>query len=167
MPAPTVTLTLPGADELAARLRGLPIKIAKKCIRPALRDGSKVIAAEVRARAPKVSGRTVAAVKVRASPRSRKLIGVNVTVGAGWFAGPTFYAAFVAFGHKVGRTKGGKPYRRLINGRWVTLKPGKVIPKNPYLDQAAAAGKGAAAQAVADRMKSNLDAVAAEKAGSS
>ena len=96
-----VTITLRGVEKAKKQLAAFPEKVAKKALRKGVRAGAKVVARAMKAGVPRVTGRTRQAIKVRAGKRTRKPVVVaRAVVGAGWFKGPTFYAAFVEFGTK-------------------------------------------------------------------
>lgn len=111
-------VVLSGFDELAKMFETLPAKVRNKILRPALRDGAKVIAAEARLLAPVKSGNLRKNIKVRANKRARKQgrVGFIATVGKfGLFKGTEFYAAFVEFGHRIGKRSAA--VRRLMDAR--------------------------------------------------
>lgn len=95
-----------GADELHRGLLQLQKPSAiKAVIRKALRAAAKVTQGYAIRSSPYKTGATQAAIKVRATKRSRKFIGMNVMIGSGWFKGKTFYAAFVELGHFAGKRR--------------------------------------------------------------
>ncbi len=69
-----------GATELEAAFNALALGAQKKVFRPALRAGGKVILTAVKARVPRKTGNLRRSLKLRASRRSRKRIGVAVFV---------------------------------------------------------------------------------------
>jgi HK97 gp10 family phage protein len=95
-----------GIAEIKKRLDQMDQKLQKKEIRAALREGAKVVRIKMLSEAPVLSGTTRKAVKVRAGKRRKNKISVIVGVGKDWFKGSTFYAAFVEFGHKIGKRSG-------------------------------------------------------------
>lgn len=104
---PKIKVIVTGVRELDAMLRRLPLKVQKKAIRPALRDGAKAFAAAARQEAPKDTGALKSAIDVRATTRSRKKIGVNVVLSVDRFpllasreGGGFFYPAAVEYGVK-------------------------------------------------------------------
>src|SRR4051812_17863762 len=87
----------------------LPLKVQKKVLRPAMRDGLKLVAAEVRTQAPLgETGRTRGAVKVRAlKQRRRDSVAFEVNISGkvpGLIkpsqGGPVFYPAVVEYGRQ-------------------------------------------------------------------
>jgi HK97 gp10 family phage protein len=105
-----------GAKELKRKLDELADKEVKKIVRQAMRAGAKVILPKAKAYAPVgATGNLRRAIKVRAAKRSRKYIGVNVTLGEGFFIGDAFYGAFQEFGWKTGKRKSAK--RRQVGGK--------------------------------------------------
>lgn len=93
-----------GVEELDKELTELPIKLQKKVIRQAQRNGAKLLLGHVKARAPKKTGALKKALKIKAAPRSKKFVGVDIGVGKEWFTGDQFAASFLEFGWKPGGT---------------------------------------------------------------
>jgi HK97 gp10 family phage protein len=105
-----------GDRELKRKLNQLANKEVKKIVRQAMRAGAKVILPRARANAPVgATGNLRRAIKVRAAKRSRKYIGINVTLGKGFFQGDEFYGAFQEFGWKTGKRKSSN--RREVPGK--------------------------------------------------
>ena len=91
---------LAGVDKLCNALRSVEKNVANKQMRKALRVGAKVIQAQEIADAPKRTGATAAAIKVRAGKRKRGFIAMTVALSKQFFTG-AFYAAFVNYGHRA------------------------------------------------------------------
>lgn len=125
-------------------LRSLEPKLEKKILRKACRAGAKVVAEAVRRRAPKLTGQTRKAIKVKAAKRSRRRKGVSVLVqlGAGLYKGTTFYGAFVEFGHKAGSRKLGD--RR------------KQVPGVHFMEEEFKAAEQAATRAAVDEIRKGV-----------
>ncbi len=66
------TVIITGIRDIDRRLKLLPLKVQKKVMRPAMRDGLKMVAAEVRMQAPVDTGLTESAVQVRALKQKRR-----------------------------------------------------------------------------------------------
>jgi HK97 gp10 family phage protein len=98
-------IRLEGGPELERKLAELDKKVAFKITSRALRAGAKVILKETKARAPKRSGLLRRRLKVRAGKRRKGSIRFSVSTSDKDYSGDTFYAAFVALGHKVGSRK--------------------------------------------------------------
>jgi HK97 gp10 family phage protein len=77
---PSMVVRFEGQKELEAAFHALALSAQKKVFRPALRAGGKVIVAAIKARVPKRTGNLRKSIKLRASRRSRKRIGVAVFV---------------------------------------------------------------------------------------
>ena len=73
-------LVFEGDKELEAAFNALAFGAQKKVFRPALRVGGKVLLAAIKARVPRKTGNLAKAIKLRASRRSRKQIGVAIFV---------------------------------------------------------------------------------------
>jgi HK97 gp10 family phage protein len=138
-----VKFELTGDKELDAKLSKLPLTVQKKCLRPGLREGAKVILDEAKANAPKKTGALAKGLKVRAAKRSRKnrwLVTMRVITAAGFFKGSDFYSSFQEFGYRLGP-------RKLGNKR-------KQIPGKHFIEGAAKskgdAAKGAALKRIAE-----------------
>lgn len=96
-------------------------KAAKPVMRKAVREGAKELAEGAKDEAPVLSGRTAKAIKVRAMRAKRNTIAASAQIGSGFFTGQTFAAAFVHFGHKIGK-------RSLGSAR-------KSVPANPFMER--------------------------------
>lgn len=125
-------------------LRSLEPKLEKKILRKATRAGAKVIAKAAKARAPKLSGLTARAIKVRAAKRSRKRKSITTLVQnrEGDYKGKTYYAAFQEYGYRLGP-------RKLGNRR-------KLIPGKHFMQGGLDASKKEAEQAVAAEMRTGI-----------
>jgi len=75
-----MVVTFDGDKELEAAFNALALGAQKKVFRPALRVGGKVILTSIKARVPRKTGNLAKSIKLRASRRSRKRIGVAVFV---------------------------------------------------------------------------------------
>lgn len=113
-----------GLNEVVSRLHALEKNQARAVLRKATRAGAKAFLGPIKAATPVRTGLLRRAVKVRAMKRTRKrFIGTAVTLGAGFFKGPTFYGAFLEFGRKTG--KRGSSNRRQIPGRHFMERAGQ------------------------------------------
>jgi HK97 gp10 family phage protein len=108
-------LIITGDRELNRMLRRLALKDGKKVVRAAARKAIKPVQLSAKQLAPKDSGQLRRAVKVRALPRSRRRVGVRVTIGERFFTGDQFYGSFQEWGWKTG--KRGSANRRQIPGK--------------------------------------------------
>ncbi len=86
-----------GAGELAKVLSRFDKKLQAKTLRQAVRKAAKGMAKEVKSRAPVLSGRVKASVKVRAGKRKKNEISVNVEVTGGH---PDAIIGFVEYGRQ-------------------------------------------------------------------
>lgn len=113
-----------GGAQLKRHLDQLADVEIKKILRKAMRAGAKVILPAARANAPVgAAGRLRKAIRVRAAKRSRKYIGMTVTVGKELFKGDEFYGAFQEFGWKTGKRR--SPNRKQIAGKHFLQKAGE------------------------------------------
>jgi len=102
-------LIITGVKPIDRKLKLLPPRLQKKVVRQAMRAGCKILADEVRAQAPVLSGLTKSAVKVRATKsRKRGTLGIEVQI-SGKVDGliktdsegkGTFYPAVVQYGRE-------------------------------------------------------------------
>lgn len=109
---------LTGDKQLDAIFAGLPMKVQKQVLRPALRSAAKIVHAAAKNNAPVKTGALRRSLKVRAGKRTRKnLVRAVVQTGASdnLFKGKTYYGAFQEFGWKSG--KRGSSSRRQISGK--------------------------------------------------
>lgn len=118
-----VTVKLYGDRELIRKLESFGTRLAKKGLRRATRAGAKVILPEARKLAQVWKGSKKKAepgllkrnIKVRAIKRSRRYVGVRVTVDRKLFTGEAWYAGPQEFGWKTG--KRGSSGRRHVEGK--------------------------------------------------
>ena len=94
-----------GVPELDAKLKELKGPKAKEAVRKSTREALRPVADQVKATAPRRTGRLSRSVKVRSLKRSRVRVGSRVTVSgtASNFKGRGFYGGFIEFGWKAGR----------------------------------------------------------------
>ncbi len=143
-------MTNTGPEELLLQLKDLEAKVSGNLMRKALRAGSKICAAQMRADAPVVSGATRDAIKVKAMKRSRNRVGMAVSVGMGWFKGTTFYAGFVEFGHKIGKRPGKAAIRAGLDKR-------AKVEGTHWMLNAFNKSEPAAAEKIYETLKAGLD----------
>ncbi len=111
-----VRLEVRGTEQLKRHLDQLADVEIRKILRKAMRAGAKVILPAARANAPVgASGAVRRGIRVRAAKRSRRYIGITVTLGKGFFQGDEFYGAFQEFGWKTGKRKSSN--RRQVPGK--------------------------------------------------
>jgi HK97 gp10 family phage protein len=110
---------LTGQKELDRQLKGLAVAVQKKLFRKAAREAARPILAAAKKYAPSAhkkfknrdkqgrfrstrksrTGTLLKAIKLRAMKRSRSgRIGVQITLGEGYFKGKSYYGAFVELG---------------------------------------------------------------------
>lgn len=137
--AKIVVLGIPQVD---AALKELGARVGNKVVRQGMRAGAKIVAAEIANRSPSRTGRMKSSVKVRTMKRSRKnRIGLIAGFGEGWFKGKTFYAAFVAFGHRLGK-RTHKRSHKAGGGKTAAARAFKMtdtrpkVPPNPFMQEA-------------------------------
>ena len=90
--------TISGFEDIDRRLRELEPKVAKKCLRKAMRPAMKEVQKAAKDNAPVASGKLKRNIKVRAGKRSRSNVYLNVQVGDDAF--DNFYPKFVEYGTK-------------------------------------------------------------------
>lgn len=161
-----------GDAALDRKLLNLERKTRRDLMKRGLKKGAKVLADEVRQRAPVKTGLMKSRFKVRAQKRSRKDkdgIGFNVVTSAGFYTGKAFYAGFLVFGHRLGKRSAGmrrKASSELKNtgrgrkglGKTTDTRP-KVDP-HPFMQQAFDAKKDEAARVIAEQIKADMLAAA-------
>jgi HK97 gp10 family phage protein len=103
-----LSFELIGAKELDRKLMGLDAKVARKVAGKALRAGAKIALAEARSEVPVRTGALKKSIRITAGKNSKGFRSVRVGMSDKWYTGDEFYAAFVEFGHQLGkRTTGG------------------------------------------------------------
>jgi hypothetical protein len=102
-----------GLDELDRKLQ-------RKGIRQSLRASAKPTLRLAVSTAPVgPTGRTQENVKLKSAGVKKGVFRMNVGIGKKWFTGPTFYAAFVAFGHKIGKRQLGSERKQVAPNTWL------------------------------------------------
>lgn len=113
-----------GDRKLNRMLSSLTSAKARALHRKAVRKAAKPILEQAKATAPVKSGALRRSLTIRATRRSRKSIGVQVTQKDGMFKGDQFYGGFQELGWKLGkrtsqtRRKAGSDKRKKIPGKW-------------------------------------------------
>jgi len=152
-----VTMTLTGVEGFERTLMKLERRVGRKIGSRALRAAAKVVQAEAKRRAPiGKRGFIPPSIKVRAVKRSRKnkdYVGINVITAGGWFKGKTFYAAFLEFGHHVGK-------RMKAAARKVAGDTRQWVPPRPFIGPAYEATKGQARQIIIRELRRGIEAEA-------
>lgn len=115
MPGGESAIRITGDRALIAKFHRLARVDAKRVLRKATREASKVILPMARKLAPKRTGALRKAIRVRATKRSRVYIGARVVVGKEWFTGEQFYGGFQEWGWRTG--KRGASKRRPVPGK--------------------------------------------------
>jgi len=144
--ADEITVTISGLDELQAQLEALDDKMARKATREAVREGGKVVQAEMVQQAPKDTGIMAEHIDVKTRGVSGEARAVSAFIGpngkeiihpqtGGSTAGLPRTAAFIA---------------KLLE--WGGVK----MPKNPFLTAAWESSKNRALDAIIDMLKQRL-----------
>lgn len=88
------------ARKLKKALKKLEDKVTKKIIRQALREGAKIMAKEMRARVPVVTGKLKAAIKIWTMKRRKNRIGLMTGPSNRSYEAGKYPAAAVEYGTK-------------------------------------------------------------------
>lgn len=139
----SVSIRIDGEKELMRRLKALPIKVAKKVARGALRKGAKLVADKGTEYAPIGLGTLASSIQVRGLGMKRGIITVGAGPGKKWFQGVTFYGAFQEFGWRAGSRKRGDDRPE--------------IPGKHYMERAYRTMAGAALQEVINQTWSGIE----------
>jgi HK97 gp10 family phage protein len=91
-------LKITGVKEIDKALSQLEPKVVKKILRKAMRPAMKPMLKEARANAPVESGQTQRAIRLSAAARSRRSIGLDISIGEKNYVGDQYYGAFIEFG---------------------------------------------------------------------
>ena len=122
MPSQGIDIDMLGDKELARDFAALPFKVQKKLFRKSLRPGAKIVQARAKELVPVKTGRLKRSLKIRATRRARRVLGVQVLTGTREQLGISpdakgYYPAALEYGYKTAS--------------------GKVVPKRSYLRRAA------------------------------
>lgn len=108
-------ISIPDGKRIAEKLKALEPKVARRMLRGSIRDGTKVIAGEIKQRIRSRTGKLAASITVRAGKRrgrkGRKAVTMSV-VSRGNIAP---YLGFVEYGH--GTPRGGRVQGRFYMKR--------------------------------------------------
>jgi len=99
------TFEMTGLDKFQKKLMSMEKNLQHKVVRTALREEMKEFQSDAKAYAPKDDGQIKKNIKVRASKRSRKSIGINVSLHKDTFK-DNYYGAFQEFGTSKIKPKG-------------------------------------------------------------
>jgi HK97 gp10 family phage protein len=99
----TTDMLLKGDRKLQRKMRRMAERDVKAAIRKGSRAGTKITTRKAKQEAPVDSGAMRKGIKTKSLKRSRTRIGTKTVVGGGWHKGSLFYAAFIEFGHRVGK----------------------------------------------------------------
>jgi HK97 gp10 family phage protein len=148
-----------GVEELKLSLRELPKNVADKHMRKALRAGAKIIQSQCISDAPERSGKTAAAIKVRAGKRKKNSVSMMVTLSKAMFPTGLFYVGFINYGWKW------KPHSSKKGVADNTTASEHKIPGTRWLNKAFAKAKDAAHEAIVAVLKAGLAEEAAKAKG--
>jgi hypothetical protein len=116
----TGTLTIEGLDGVSAAFDSLDKKLQGQILSKAARAGGEVVKDAAVAEAPKLSGQTAGAVKLRGGRITTPgRATVTIGVGARDYVGDQFYAAFVLFGHHQGKRGLGSKRKWIKGNNWI------------------------------------------------
>jgi HK97 gp10 family phage protein len=146
-------VSLTGAKEIAIAMGKLETKLARKVASKALRAGAKVVQAEAKRIAPVKSGALRNSIKVRAGKNKKTYRSIIVGSGEKWFTGDEFYAAFVEFGHRIGKASSGIRRARKRGVDTAASDQRKEVEGVHYMERAYEATKQQALNAVMDSLK--------------
>jgi len=102
-----VDITLIGEKELQRKFKGLPGKLQRKIVRAAMKKAIEPVLQDAQSKAPVLTGKLKASLKVMSSNKYGKIT-TSVVTGEGFFKGDQFYGAFVELGTKH---QPAKPFR--------------------------------------------------------
>lgn len=92
-----VKFEIKGLKETLKNLKELEPKVQKKVVRKALREGTKIVAAEMKGEAPVETGQLKRSIKIKAGKRKKNSLSVKVETDKENFP-DQYYSAFVEFG---------------------------------------------------------------------
>jgi len=101
-------------------LEDIDRKIGKKYVRKALRASAKPTLAVAKSTAPVRTGLLQQNLKLKSAGQRKGVFRMAVGIGKKWYVGDFFYAAFVAFGHRVGNRKLGDARKVVPPNEWLT-----------------------------------------------
>lgn len=97
------------AREVDALLSTVERKFRTRTVNRGLRHAAKIVAQAARGGTPRDTGTLRKALKVRRlRSYGRRVLAIGAIFGRRWFTGPTFYAAFVEWGHGIGDRSSGQ-----------------------------------------------------------
>lgn len=170
------TISLQGAAQLQKTLDELPRKVSKRIANKAMMAGSEVVLARAEQLVPVKTGFLRDSLIIRPGKRRRNMVRFIVGTLDDNYQGDTFYAAFVEFGHRIGKRKlrkrkkigelaRNKHRRGRAKGIYsVEDERAMVLPKK-YLEPAFDQSKGAAVQAIIETTSAEILAYMQKQAG--
>lgn len=166
--AKRIHVQLEGFEELSRTFNSLARGVQGKIIRPALREGAKIVRDEAARRVPVDTGRLRKSLKVRALKRSRKFVGFQITTGTQDELGiktpksgkRNYYPFVIEYGGVVGGTA-----RKVRIGRRtrVVKDGGRRIPARPFLRPAVDANRDRVMLLLAKRLQAGIWKAIADK----
>jgi HK97 gp10 family phage protein len=147
------------ASALTRNLLDLPSKVRKKVLRPALRDGAKVVLPRALARAPVgMTSTLISSIKLNANSNTaagrKGILSVSIQTGKSdsLFSGKAFYGAFQEFGWQPGKRVG-------RSSRWTvrTDRHGGRVPGKHFLEGAFEERGGSARDVILAKLKAGLE----------
>ncbi len=166
------TQTVQGLSELNAKLRKLDEKIQRKALKQAAVAGLEPVLHAARANAPVETGLLISTLEVKGKANKRG-IGATLQTRGGSFKGDTFYAAFIEFGHKLGKRLGNaavgarKRMRRSKELKAIIKSVNDarpMVPANPFMRSAFDENKEAALDIYKQALAAGIEKAAKEKA---
>lgn len=97
------TIDIRGGAELKRALTALSDELRRNVALEALWDGALPIEADMKALAPKDTGKLAQSIHIEAKPGRGDYPMVDVVVGGGLFRGETFYGGFIELGYRRGK----------------------------------------------------------------
>lgn len=163
-----MSIDLEGFDALTRAFNSLPAKLQGKFLRPALREGAKVMLKSVQRTAPRSdeAPHLDMTLKIKAMRRKRGRIGFVVITGKRPSLGiknpDTYYPAHIEYGHFAGpRVQGpvnpaqGESTRAA--GKRLQREGGRRhVPANPFMKRGLEEGRAAATETIAQELSRRL-----------
>ena len=147
---------LTGDAELDKAFRELSPRLQKKVIRPGLAEAAKIVHRTAYMNAPVITGQTRQALRIVAKKKRnvKGVITLMVLIGSKMYVGKTYYAAFVEFGHRLGKRLRGSVGRlvKAVHGDTRPFVEGKHFIERAYKST----GEQAKAAAI-DRIKQEIE----------
>jgi len=115
-------------------LRTLPTKLENRILRRALNLAADPILERAKSNAPVETGLLRESLKKSGVRNKKGRMGISVGTNSGDYKGETFYAAFVEYGHRIGKRNNAQKRRKEFEKKGLSVRDDRAaVPARPFL----------------------------------